>query len=208
MKKYLICIIIAVLISSGIFYYNNFVFIQYNKPVKINASQIINEDGQEKTVRLSYQLTRLKMLSSLSLYIKYNDDLSCLKELPHLDKLTLIPTDETARNNCDLKSLSQMSNVKHLTLCCFINEDIEGTFLGILENLESISCMDSNIWNWDYVGNLNKLTKIRIVMLHEYTKFKWDGLSFSKSLEEFDASGIYYDKILLENLEAIPSLKK
>lgn len=45
-------------------------------------------------------------------------------------------------------------------------------------------------------------------MLDEYNDFKWDGLTFSRSLEEFEASGIYYDRILLESLEAILSLKK
>lgn len=210
MKKNLKYIIGLVLIIVGILYYNNFAFISYHKPVKIDTTIIMSEGDYEleEDVRLEYQLTRLKRLNSLSLEVKENDDLVSLKDLTDLERLTLMPIDDNAVKNWDPKSVADLTSIKDLTLIGFTKEDLDCSFLGKLYNAESIISMNSNTWNWDFVKDLNKLTYIKIVMLDEYNDFKWDGLSFSRSLEEFEASGIYYDRILLESLEAIPSLKK
>lgn len=209
MRKYLFYIICAVLITIGIIYYNSFAFIPYSKPVKIDAKQIVDEKyGYEKSVRLDYQLTRLKQLNSLSLDVGKNDDLRCLKKLTNLESLSICAIDELAQKECDLKSLSQVTGIKNLSLCWFIKKGIDFSFLEEFESIESISSLNSNVWNWNFVGKLNKLKKIHIVMFDEYNDFKWDGLSFSYSLEEFEASGIYFDKALLENLGDIPSIKK
>ena len=208
-RKKLYYIICAVLITIQIIFYNSFAFIPGNGPVKIDAKKIVDAKyGYEKSVRLNYQLTRLKQLNSLSLDVEKNDDLSCLKKLINLESLSIYAIDELAQKECDLKSLSQVTDIKNLSLCWFIKEDIDFSFLEEFESLEELSSLNSNIWNWGFVGKLNNLTKIRIVMFDEYNDFKWDGLSFSRSLEEFEASGIYFDKTLLENLEDTPSIKK
>lgn len=207
MKKYSKYIVFAVIIVIGILCYSRYAFID-GDIVKINAEKIIYESGYEQDVRLNAQLGRLKQLKSLSLKIKDNDDLSCLKGLSNLQELTLVPLDEASRNNWDPKSVSHISSVKKLIICCFIKKDMDCSFLSELNDLESISSMDSNIWNWDFVENSDKLKNIRIVMLHECNDFKWDGLSFSKSLEEFEANLIHYDRSLLESLENIPSINK
>jgi len=208
MKKYLKYIVPFVLIVIGVIYYNNFAFVGFYNHIKIDAKEIVSDSGHEQTVRLNHQLTRLKQLNSLALNVEYNDDLKDLEKLSKLEKLTLIPIDETARSGFDLKSLPQVSSLKHLILCSFTKEDIDCSSIGNLNNLESITVMDSNIWDWSFVGKLKNLTQVRIVMLHDYNKFKWDGLSLSNSIEVFDATLIYYDKTLLESLKSISSLKR
>ena len=208
MKKYLKYIVAFILIVIGAVYYNNYAFLGFDTHIKTDAKEIVSDSGHEQTVRLNHQLTRLKQLKSLSLHVEYNDNLKDLEKLSELENLTLIPVDETAGNGCDFKSLPQMSSIKNLTLCSFAKEDMDCSSIGNLNNLETITVMDSNIWDWSFVGELNNLTQVRIVMLHDYNKFKWDGLSFSNSIEVFDAALIYYDKTLLESLKSISSLKK
>lgn len=99
----------------------------------------------EEDVRLEYQLTRLKRLNSLSLEVKYNDDLVNLKDLTNLERLTLMPIDNNAVRNWDPKSVADLIGIKDLTLIDFTKEDLDCSFLGKLYNAESIISMNSNI---------------------------------------------------------------
>ncbi len=211
MKKIIRYIILAALVITGIIFYSSYAFLDYEydlilRPVKLNAEQIINENGYEANIRYGHQVTRLKKLKTVMLNVEYNDDLSGLRKLTSLENLSLY----SLRNmeKCDLDSLPQMPNVKEFSLNSFWKKDMDCSALSRLENAESISSYNSNIWNWDFVKDLHGLKKIYIVMLYEYNEFKWDGLARATALEEFEASGIFYDRSLFESLEQVQTLKK
>lgn len=76
-----------------------------------------------------------------------------------------------------------------------------------LYNIESIYIGNSNIWDWRFVENLDKLKDVYISMLYEYNEYNWSPLKESKSIETFTAKLIHYDKSLLEAIKDIPTLK-
>lgn len=212
MKKIIRYIITAALVITGIFFYGRYAFIDYEynfilRPVRLSAEEIIDNDGHSRFVRYSDQVTRLKKLKTAMLNIGYKDDLRKLSRMTGLENLILCAGGGEAQEKCGLESLPQMPGIKEFSLIGYWKKDMDCSALSRLENAESISSYNSNIWNWDFVKDLNGLKKINIVMLDEYNEFKWDGIAYAKALEEFEAV-IYYDRSLFESLKQVQTLKK
>lgn len=162
----------------------------------------------EIIVNQTSELKRLKNLRSLILNVYPDDDLGFLKDFNSLEDLYLAANNGVL-DRCNLDTLPAMPQLRSLGMSIFDDKQLDCSVLGQLTSLEELDILSCNIHDWSFTEKLPYLRSVSISLNGEDRNgFEWDTLRSARSLEEFSAVRVLYDKKLLDALESLPSIRK